>query len=145
MTTTTNPLVVPLRLELAYNHALGELSPYFNGLLHGRAMATRCPACGKAWCPPRLVCHTDNSPTSWIELAGTGTLVSSTRTTTALPMTKEARTCIFALTRLDGAENCLLARMEASEPMPSPGQRVRLVRAPGDWPHPAQAALLVPI
>jgi uncharacterized OB-fold protein len=145
MTTAPRHLVLPLRLNLAYTHGLGELSPHFRGLLEGRAVAAGCPACSKAWCPPLLACPSDGSPTSWIELAGTGTVVSATRTVAALPMAGEARACVFALARLDGAENCLLARMEAADSMPPPGQRVRLVRAPGDWPHPAQTALLAPI
>lgn len=145
--TSASHLVVPLRLQLAYTHGLGCLTPYFAGLLEGRAMATRCPSCHMAWCPPHLTCPNDGVATQWVELAGTGTLVSATETTIALPLTGVQTACIMALARLDGAENAMLARMEpgAGTPPPKAGTRIRLVRAPGAWPHPAQAALFVPL
>lgn len=145
--TSASHLVLPIRLTLAYAHGLGGLTPYFAGLLEGRAMATRCARCGKAWCPPHLTCPTHGSTTDWIALAGTGTLLSATETTITLPLTDVPRACIMTLARLDGAENAMLARMEPAggTAHPKPGTRIKLIRAPGAWPHPAQAALFVPI
>lgn len=145
--TSAGHLVLPLRLHLAYAHGLGGLSPYFAGLLEGRAMATRCPRCSKAWCPPHPTCPSDGAATDWIALAGTGTLLSATETTITLPLTDASRACIMALARLDGAENAMLARMEPAPgaAIPKPGTRIKLARAPGEWPHPAQSALFVPI
>jgi uncharacterized OB-fold protein len=130
---------IPLHLELAYSHGLGALTPYFEGLLRGEAVASRCPRCGKAWCPPALACPDDGAATAWTPLAGTGTLLSATATALTLPISGQSRSCVLGLVRLDGAQNAMLARIDLAEPAAAPGTRLRIARAPGEWPHPAQA------
>ncbi len=134
---------VPLTLTLRYRHPLGELAPYFRGLETGRAVATRCPACGRTWFPPRLICPLHDRDVEWTELAGLGRIVSFTVAETTLPFgaVRERRT--FALIALDGAENLAFGRVAGDPAEARAGQRVRLARAPGDWPHPAQAAWYV--
>jgi uncharacterized OB-fold protein len=140
----TDPSSVPVRLTLDYAHGLGGLAPYFAALRHGRALASACPRCGKAWCPPRLLCPQDHCETGWLELAGTGTLLWATRTTTTLPLRTQSATHVFGLVRLDGAENAMTARLGIAADAARRGLRMRLVVAPGVAPHPAQAAWFVP-
>lgn len=134
---------VPLTLTLRYRHPLGDLAPYFRGLEAGRAVAARCPECGRTWFPPRLVCSLHDRDVEWTDLTGLGRIVSVTVTETALPfgVTRERRA--FALISLDGAENLAFGRLASDPAEARAGQRVRLARAPGDWPHPAQAAWFV--
>ena len=41
----TNSLYFPLKVELDYSYSLGDLKPYFDALLEGRALASECPEC----------------------------------------------------------------------------------------------------
>lgn len=134
---------VPLTLTLRYRHPLGDLAPYFCGLEAGRAVAARCPECGRTWFPPRLVCPVHDRDVEWCDLAGLGRLVSVTVTETALPFGTIRERRAFALIALDGAENLAFGRVAGDPAKARVGQRVRLARAPGDWPHPAQAAWFV--
>lgn len=134
---------VPLTLTLRYRHPLGDLAPYFRGLETGRAVAARCPACGRTWFPPRLVCPFHGLDVEWTELAGRGRIVSVTVTETALPFGTIRERRAFALIALDGAENLAFGRVAGDPTEARAGRRVRLARAPGDWPHPAQAAWFV--
>lgn len=135
----------PLHLTLHYQHGLGGLAPYFTGLSQGRAVASRCKACGRAWCPPHLCCPADGSEVDWVELQGTGSVISLTETATELPLGSATATYLFGLVRLDGAENAMFARLDLPEAERRPTARVRLVKALGEWPHPAQSAVFVPL
>lgn len=133
----------PLELRLEYAHAVGELAPFFEGLVAGLARATRCRACARTWCPPRLVCACGASDTEWRELSGHGVLVHATSAWGRLPLTgAEPRLHRFGLVRLDGASNLLFARL-AEAPESHVGERVRLARV-ASWTHPAQSVELVP-
>lgn len=133
-----------LDLGLAYTHALGELAPYFEGLVSGIARATHCRACGRTWCPPRLTCACGASGAEWRVLSGHGVLVHATSGTVRLPLTAASpRLHHFGLVRLDGATNLMFARLAGAE-APRPGDRVRLARADASWSHPAQSVEFLP-
>lgn len=134
---------VPLTLALHYDHPLGALVPYFRGLEAGRAVAARCPTCGRTWFPPCLVCPHDNCEIEWTELSGRGRIVSVSIAETALPFGTAREHRAFALVALDGAENVAFGRIAGDPARSSADMRVRLARAPGKWPHPAQAAWFV--
>ena len=130
-----------LTLSLRYSHAFGDLAPYFQGLDRGIAMATRCHSCNRAWFPPRLVCRCGaHRGLEWTALAGTGRLVAVTTGPLTLPMGSSLEEVAFGLVALDGATNRALSRLAAGL---GPGARVRLTRAEGDFPHPAQCSLFV--
>ena len=94
-----------LRVVLDYTYSLGDLQPYFDGLRNGVAMATRCSTCKRTCLPPRLICERDGNRTSWFQLDGTGTVVA---------LTEQANGDIFALVKMDGADNRVLARVESA-------------------------------
>lgn len=137
------PNAVSLELCLRHTHPLGELAPYFQGLLAGRAIAARCPICRNAWFPPQLDCPLHRQGIEWIELPGSGRLVDVTTTQTILPFGREALRRAFVLVALDGAENLAFARFAGPPQEASVGRPVWISRAPGDWPHPAQSAWFV--
>jgi uncharacterized OB-fold protein len=106
-------------------------------------VASRCPRCGRTACPPRLICPDDGAAAEWTELSGLGRVVSVSLAETALPFGAARSRHAFALIALDGAENLIFGRLAGSPEKARAGQRVRIARAPGTWPHPAQAAWFV--
>ena len=132
---------LPLELSLRYDHSLGELAPYFNALGKGRAMARRCVACGHVWFPPHASCPRDSRPCEWLELDGTGTIVSVSKIRSRLPFAETDQDHVFALVNMDGADNAAFARLGTSARNATPGIRVRLVASYGEKGHPAQSAI----
>ncbi len=63
-----------LELTQTYRHSLGKTSRFFLELENRRFFATRCAECGQTYAPPRPLCPNCLKPTTWIELAGTGTV-----------------------------------------------------------------------
>ena len=143
-------LVVDLGLSLSYRHGFGDLSPFFKALLEGRALASRCPACGDVRYPPRLVCPRDGTATQWQALSGEGSLTAFTIGRCRLPLGQDERDHIFGEVAMDGASNRVFARIAAAAEQLQPGVRVRLAPpvAPSlapPPPHPIQALVFIPI
>lgn len=136
------PTTRVIDLHLSYTHSLGGLDPYFQGLAQGRAVASRCPVCERQWFPPRLRCPDDHADTGWTELSGGGVVMALTTGQGRLPLAKPAAKHTFALISLDGADNLAFGRI-ADGGSVEVGQRVRLAPAPGEPPHPAQAAWFI--
>lgn len=130
---------IPLTLTLRYAHPLGELAPYFRGLEDGRAVASRCPVCARAWFPPRLTCP-EHGATTWADLSGKGRVVGVSIADSTLPFGTDNVRRAFLMVALDGAETAAFGRFAGDPDTARTGMRVRLARAPGTWPHPAQAA-----
>jgi uncharacterized protein len=131
-------LTVPLQLSLTYQHALGDLSPYFAGLAQGQLVASVCGRCGATWLPPRLICTCGSTDLKWLTLDGMGTVEWATSTTSALPATRVRGDMVFVLVRFDGATNSALARLVGAESV-TPGQRVRLTASgTSETAHPVQ-------
>ena len=142
---------VRLHLALTHRHGLGALTPYFRGLLAGRALASRCRVCARSWFPPRFGCPEHGATLDWAELQGAGRVVALTHTAGVLPFgvgdgaaAPAAAPLTFALVALDGAHNLAFARLDGSAAQHAVvGDHVWLSRAAGEWPHPAQAACFV--
>lgn len=140
MTIETGKATSALRLELTYDHGTGYLKPYFDGLLAGQAVASKCPVCGRTWFPPRAVCPDDQAETDWCRISGGGVVVAVTETRTKLPFTAAAETYRFVLVAMDGSENAVFGRMQDGAATVAAGARVELVAPVDDPGHPAQAA-----
>ena len=132
-----------LDLTMHYAHPLGEIAPYFQGLEKGLAVAARCPTCKRTWFPPRLLCPEHGRATAWTELSGRGRIVGVSLSETVLPFGAEKARRAFLLVAMDGAENAAFGRLDGDPDSARVGMAVRLKRAEGDWPHPAQAAVFV--
>ncbi len=129
-----NSLYFPLSVEFEYNYSLGQLKPYFDALLTGRALASHCPECGRVNFPPRLTCEFDQSKSTWLRLTGRGTIwhVSVGRSQT------------LAHIKMDGADNLYLGRLDGKNF--KAGDRVRLeVDQNIQAVHPAQSAIFRPL
>lgn len=131
---------VPLHIALAYQHPLGDLSPFFSSLLEGKLIAAACDRCKSVWVPPRLVCTCGSASKNWTALAGTGSVESTTTTSSSLPGTAVRGEMTFVLVRFDGATNRSLARFVGALP-PARGTKVRLRKPLADaaFVHPVQA------
>ena len=134
----------PIDVNIRYTHSLGELSPYFEGLIAGRAVASTCVACGRTWFPPRLGCCSRAGPARWKTLAGTGRIAAGTNGGGTLPFGGGAAGEGLALVALDGADNLALGWVDGLGDVPPVDARVRLVATESNPPHPAQAARYVP-
>jgi uncharacterized OB-fold protein len=135
---------VPLQIALSYRHAHGWFAPFLEGLARCEAMGTRCPVCGRVWCPPRRRCPDHDVGLDWHRLTGVGTVRHVTAFEGTMPFQSASRINVVALIRLDGAENAILGRLGTTLDVAYPGQRVRL-RAPiGPTTHPAQNAWFLP-
>jgi|LNFM01.1.fsa_nt_gb uncharacterized OB-fold protein len=135
---------VPLDVRLTYHHAHGWLSPFFEGLIRSEAMGTRCPVCGRVWCPPRRRCPDHDQPLAWHRLTGMGSVLHVTSFEGALPLQSQGALHVVALIRLDGAENAMLGRLGMRLDAVHPGERVRLASPPDPTTHPAQNAWFLP-
>ena len=138
---TAGPLI---EVALRYDHALGALAPYFEGLAAGRAVASQCAVCERTWFPPRLGCCSRAGPAQWTTLAGTGRVAAGTSGGGTLPFGGGPAGAGLALIALDGADNLALGWVDGFGDAPPEGARVRLVIGDPHPPHPAQAARYVP-
>ena len=133
-----------IEVALRYDHALGALAPYFEGLLAGRAVASTCTGCERTWFPPRPGCCSRSGPVNWTTLAGTGRVVAGTSGGGTLPFGGGPAGEGLALIALDGADNLALGWVDGFGGAPPEGARVRLATGDTNPPHPAQAARYVP-
>ena len=143
--TNEHHLQVELALELRYKHGFGSLSPFLRLLGQGRALASRCNACGDVRFPPRRVCLHDSTDTAPHELSGSGCLVRATTGEVAIPLTEPAQILTFGEIAMDGADNRVLARLRGDPAQIRPGARVRLAPPEGQVSHPIQALVFEPI
>ena len=70
--------MVTTPVNLHYTHSASPTEdPFLRGLMDGRLIAQRCPACSKVYFPPRPACPTDGVPTTdQIELSDRGTITT---------------------------------------------------------------------
>ena len=110
-----------LDLHLPYDLAPGWLAPHVDGLREGRAVASRCGACGLVSFPPRRACTCGGRAEDWATLPGTAAVLART----------EGRDGAFALVRLDGAATACVA---VAHDLPPHAKRARLLAATGERP-----------
>ncbi|MBW6486237.1 MAG: Zn-ribbon domain-containing OB-fold protein [Syntrophobacterales bacterium] len=115
------PMVCHSKINIPYSWWAGNTaSRFFTALRDEKSiMGTKCPACGRVFCPPRKVCpicFTEN--TQWVELACEGRVLSFTvarRQFAAIPKNRKAPV-IWGLIKLDGADTALLHYIDEIEP-----------------------------
>ena len=98
------------RMMLDYDIATGDLTPYFDALAEGRALASTCTSCGHVAFPARTTCtRCAGQEINWTELTGTAQVLFRT----------DGPTDSFALVHFDGADTnstVALSNPEAFEP-----------------------------
>jgi uncharacterized OB-fold protein len=69
-------VITPVNLHYTHSASPTE-DPFLRGLMEGRLIAQRCPACAKVYFPPRPACPTDGVPTTdQVELSDRGTVTT---------------------------------------------------------------------
>ncbi|WP_029132896.1 Zn-ribbon domain-containing OB-fold protein [Sedimenticola selenatireducens] len=138
---------MPINLSLSYSHGFGAFTPFFDALMQGRILGSRCPVCDEVRFPPRMRCPTHHIETNMTELTGYGRLLSWTTGPIRLPQAKDTTPLTFGLVQLDGAINSTLVRIDADETQLITGALLRLQRLKENsgLPHPIQALIFQPV
>lgn len=137
---------MPINLSLSYSHGFGAYRPFFEALIQGQVLGSRCPICDEVRFPPRMRCPTHHAGTEMTELTGYARLLSWTTGPVRLPQARDTAEQTFGLVQLDGAINSTLVRIEADAAQLKTGALLRF-RPPdenGDLPHPIQALVFRP-
>jgi uncharacterized OB-fold protein len=118
--------IVSVSISLHYRHPLGALTPFFEALKAGEALAT---SCGDQVCfPPRL--RANGEPPRWVKLTGQGTIVAFTHG--APEAAAGSLPSICALIAMDGATNMAIGRVSADSAVLQPGSRVKILASSPD-------------
>ncbi|MDH5449096.1 MAG: Zn-ribbon domain-containing OB-fold protein [Candidatus Bathyarchaeota archaeon] len=102
-----------------FHHSYGKVSKFFEGLLEGRLLGTKCPKCGLTYCPPRAHCFNPKcrlQETEWIELPKRGTVHSYTIMAIAWPALAHMQPLVGAMVRIEGTNTCLPMLMKDIDP-----------------------------
>ena len=76
---TESYVEIPYRALYEYLFSYGGLSRFFREVIDNQQlMGTKCPKCGKVYCPPRTHCGECYSDTEWVPLPHTGTVEAAT-------------------------------------------------------------------
>jgi uncharacterized OB-fold protein len=133
--TTDAPFEIPASILNEYRYSYGGVSRFFRSLIDDQQiLGTRCTTCAKVYCPPRLYCGPCSSGTEWVELAGTGRVVSAIDCY-YVPANYELHDYLdlpytLALVHLDGADTAIYSAVfTGSQQLHSvtPGDRVHAV------------------
>jgi len=139
--------VMPINLSLSYSHGFGAFTPFFEALMQGRVLGSRCPVCDEVRFPPRMRCPVHHTDTGMTELTGFARLLSWTTGPVRLPQASDTAVLTFGLVQLDGAINSTLVRIDADETQLTTGALLRFQRLEEDSepPHPIQALVFRPV
>ena len=105
------PMVLKSKISVPYHWWAGETATRFFRALQsdGKITATKCSLCGKIYVPPRKVCPACFEGTmEWVDLPGTGELLSFTVARRQLASMPEKAPLVYGLVKLDGADTALL-------------------------------------
>jgi uncharacterized protein len=111
---------VPDEFHCYYSYSHGGVSPFFREIIdHERLLVTACVDCGRTFCPPRADCPDCWQRTEWHSHPGTGTVIAPVYcywTQINSPVRRYVQPpFIYALVRLDGADNALHALVHADD------------------------------
>ncbi|MCL4469318.1 MAG: Zn-ribbon domain-containing OB-fold protein [Deltaproteobacteria bacterium] len=113
---TDAPFEIPDTMHVNMRYSYGGQSRFFREILENkRLMGTRCGTCGKVFCPPRSHCPVCYEQTAWIELKGTGKLLSYTTVYFATSSYIKRVPYIVAYIKLDGADTAILSNVEMKD------------------------------
>lgn len=137
---------MPIHLSLSYSHGFGAFTPFFDALMRGRLLGSRCPVCDEVRFPPRMRCPTHRVETEMTPLTGYGRLLSWTTGPVRLPQANDTTVLTFGLVQLDGAINSTLVRIDADEAELATGALLQFKRLDENsgLSHPIQALIFQP-
>jgi len=103
-----------------YSYGYGGISRFFRDIVdEQRLTITRCPECGKGYCPPRADCPSCWVKTEWEPHDGHGTVISCVYCYWA-PIDSPLRQYVelpyvYGLVQLDGTSTCLNALIHVDD------------------------------
>ena len=125
-------VMVPITPD--FNWSVGNyMERFFDGLKSGKFMGVKCPACGRVYLPPRMICESCfEKIEEWVELPDTGTLESFTLASVTVGRDGELRDLqeprLIGMVKHEGADTCLVARLEELDPKKAKvGMKVKAV------------------
>jgi uncharacterized OB-fold protein len=100
------------KFEVNYLFSYGGISRFFQEIVENQKIfGTKCPKCGKVYCPPRSNCSNCYVSTEWVPLNGKGTVIATVYCywvpANWIGLKYVDLPFINALIRLDGADTCL--------------------------------------
>jgi uncharacterized OB-fold protein len=140
---------VTLELTQHYTHSFGKYSRFFIELENKRFLATRCKRCNNVFAPPRPLCPNCLTVTDWVELPGTGMLVTYSVlhfSPGSNPDVDQLRTpYIFAYVLLDGASTLFPHILVADPAIVTLGMRVKIHYVEQPVSHPIHLIRFIPL
>jgi len=121
-------------LNPVFNWSVGNwMENFYDGMKEGKILGSKCPACGRVYLPPRMICERCfTKADEWVELPATGTVQACTRAYVQVAENGDLvdleATEIIAMVKHDGADTCIAARLEGDDA--SIGMRVEAVLNP---------------
>ena len=109
------PFEVPDVWKATYRYSYGGASRFFRELRdHAKLTGARCPSCSRVYCPPRADCPHCYTKTAWVDLAGTGEVITFT---TIHFGTSAVRRYPFvcAYVKVDGTDSVLCVNLEMDD------------------------------
>ncbi|MDY6793870.1 MAG: Zn-ribbon domain-containing OB-fold protein [Actinomycetota bacterium] len=125
---------VSIPINPTFGWSVGNWMEYFfDGIKEGKLRASKCPACGRVFLPPRMVCERCFAKCEdWVKLPETGTVQSFTTAHVKVGADGELEDLsqpeIIVLVKQDGADTCVAARLEGESA--SVGMKVKAVLDP---------------
>lgn len=110
------PLEIPDKMDVNYKYSYGQQSRFFRELRDNKKIyGTKCPRCGKVYCPPRAHCSLCYEPAEWVPLEGTGVITACTVQyyTTSAFIKKLPFICAYV--KLDGTDFIMMTNMEVED------------------------------
>jgi len=110
------PLDVPDRWIATYRYSYAGQSRFFREILFNKKLCgSKCPDCGKVFCPPRTNCPHCYSKTEWVHLSGKGTVESYTTIFVGTSAAVRKFPFICAYVKLDGADTVICTNIEMDD------------------------------
>lgn len=110
------PFETPDTMRITMRYSYGGQSRFFREILENRRIfGARCTVCGKVFCPPRSHCPDCYEKTAWVQLKGTGTIMSYTTVYFATSSSIRQVPYLVAYIKLDGADTAILSNVEMSD------------------------------
>lgn len=115
-------------LKLRYVISVDGIKEFFEGLLKGKVMATKCKQCSALYFPPQNYCHACNAVNmDWVELSGEGELLTFTKISVKPYSFSHLEDYVIGIAKLKEGINVLAWVSEKDVSKLKRGMKVKLV------------------
>ena len=118
-TTTARYMIVERPHGVTYQHSLGLVSKFFEGLLNKELWGAFCPKCGTTYCPPRAHCWNPDCKvveTEWKRLPMRGEIWTYSVMLFSATAFMEKLPFVLAYVKVDGADTALPMQIKGVRP-----------------------------